>query len=84
MTETAAVMALDETRVNLANLPSKDVPLLNTAFAIVDEKTFSRQPNASHTVEAQADPRLATKGMGQRHYAAIIEKLSRQILELLK
>lgn len=83
VTETAAIMALDATRVDLSRLPPAGTPLRNTEWAIVDADTFGGQPTAGHTVRPKADPRRATLDMGHQHFAATIDRISKLIDEAL-
>jgi hypothetical protein len=77
-------MALDPTRVDLGKLPPMDVALRNIEYAIVDANTFEGKPTADHSVNSRADPRLASGELGERHFIATVERLSREILEILK
>jgi creatinine amidohydrolase/Fe(II)-dependent formamide hydrolase-like protein len=84
ITETAAVMALREDRIDLKRLPPVDQALNNTEFAIVDAPTFSGQPAPDRTVSARADPRRATPELGKKHFNETVERLSAMILKELK
>jgi creatinine amidohydrolase len=84
ITETAAVMALDPTRVDLHRLPPADQPLRNIEHAIVDAPTFSGQPALDRTVSVLADPRRATPELGLKHFADTVERLSTLILNEIK
>jgi creatinine amidohydrolase len=83
ITETAAVMALDQTRVDLDRLPPLDQPLRNIEHAIVDAPTFGGQPESERTVRALADPRRATVELGQKHFADTVDRISSLILNEL-
>jgi creatinine amidohydrolase len=84
ITETSAVMALMEDRVDLNRLPLVDQALKNIEYAIVDEPTFSGQPAPDRTVSARADPRRATPQLGKKHFDDTVERLSTMILKELK
>jgi creatinine amidohydrolase len=84
ITETAAVLALNQDRVDLTQLPPLEIPLQNTDYAIVDAPTFDGQPEPDRTVRAQADPRRATPELGQKHFAHTVERLSTLIVSELK
>jgi creatinine amidohydrolase len=79
ITETAAVMALDPGRVDLAALPAPGVPLRNIDWAIVDGETFEGHPTAGYTVHPADDPRRATPDLGRQHLAATIACLVPEI-----
>jgi creatinine amidohydrolase len=81
ITETAAVIALDPTRVELGSLPPADFKLRNTDFAIVDGETFMGQPTSDHTVRPKADPRHATIEIGQQFFSRAVARLKRLILQ---
>jgi len=81
ITETAAMLALDETRVDLAALPATDQPLRNAEWAIVDADTFEGQPTADHTVRPENDPRRATPELGRAHFAAAVARLAKIVDE---
>jgi creatinine amidohydrolase len=84
LTETAAVLALNQDRVDLTHLPALETPLRNTDYAIVDAPTFGGQPEPDRTVRALADPRRATPELGEKHFAHTVERLSTLILSELK
>ena len=84
ITETAAVMALREDRVDLKRLPPVDQALNNTEFAVVDAQTFRGKPALDRTVSAKADPRRATPELGKKHFNETVERLSAIILKELK
>jgi creatinine amidohydrolase/Fe(II)-dependent formamide hydrolase-like protein len=84
ITETSAVMALLEDRVDLNRLPPAGQALKNIVYAIVDAPTFTRQPALDRTVSAKADPRRATPQLGKKHFDDIVERLSTMILKELK
>lgn len=69
ITETSAIMALDESRVDLASLPGKEEPLHYVDYGIVEAPTFKGQPTPGQTVRPEYDPRIATPAEGQAHFA---------------
>jgi creatinine amidohydrolase len=79
ITETAAILALDASRVDTTSLPPAEQPLRNSAWAIVDAPTFSGQPTPDHTVRPEADPRRATPALGEQNFAAALAKLSEMV-----
>jgi creatinine amidohydrolase len=84
ITETSAVMALMEDRVDMKSLPPADQALKNIDYAIVDAPTFFGQPAADRTVSAKADPRHATPQLGKKHFDDTVEHLSTIIIKELK
>ncbi len=84
ITETSAILALNNERVNLDKLPPLGQPLRNIEFAIVDAPTFSGRPLADHTVHTQADPRLATPELGMQHFEKTVDRLAAVILKELR
>lgn len=84
ITETSAVMALMEDRVDMRSLPPADQALKNIEYAIVDAPTFSGQPAPDRTVSAKADPRRATAQLGKKHFDDTVAYLSTIIMKELK
>ena len=84
ITETAAILALDDDRVDLEQLPPSGEPLANTAYAIVDAKTFGGEPTPDHQVRPAADPRQATIEIGRNHFSATVDRIAQQIRAELK
>jgi creatinine amidohydrolase len=82
LTETAAVMALDESRVDLDQLPAGG-PLRNIDWAIVDGETFRGSPTPDHTVRPEHDPRLATSQLGRKHLEATVNRIAPLIRQAL-
>lgn len=80
ITETAAMLALQADRVDLDRLPPADRPLRNIDHAIVDAATFGGQPTPDRTVRASADPRRATRELGQHHFQVTVDRLAADIL----
>jgi creatinine amidohydrolase len=76
ITETSAILALNNERVDLAKLPPIDQPLQNIEHAIVDAPTFSGHPSPDRTVLAHADPRFATIELGQQHFEKTVDRLA--------
>jgi creatinine amidohydrolase len=83
ITETAAVMALDKSRVDLNRLPLLGESLRNIEHAIVDAPTFAGQPEPERVVRALADPRRATVELGQKHFADTVDRISALIMNEL-
>jgi creatinine amidohydrolase len=83
ITETSAIMALMDGRVDLKKLPPMDQALKNIEYAIVDAPTFSGQPAPDRTVSSKADPRRATPELGKKHFELTVEHLSAMILKEL-
>jgi len=73
--ETDLMLALCEASVDLSELPATG-PLLNTDFAIVDDRTFRGEPTPDFTVRPEEDPRQATAEAGQARLAAVVEELA--------
>jgi creatinine amidohydrolase len=73
--ETSIMLALMPERVKLENLPSMDIPIKNTEYAIIDYQTFLGQPTDDHSVRKSDDPRYAQASIGEE----TIEKASRRI-----
>ncbi len=84
ITETAAMLALDATRVHLAALPAGAEPLRNTEWAIVDADTFEGRPTADYSVRPENDPRRATAELGEQHFAATVARLGKRVQEALQ
>ena len=84
ITETSAILALNNERVDLNKLPSVGQPLRNIEHAIVDAPTFSGHPSPNHTVHPHADPRLATLELGQQHFEKTVDRLMAVISDELK
>ncbi len=80
ITETAALLALQADRVDLDRLPPADRPLGNLDYAIVDALTFSGQPTPDRTVRVSADPRQASRELGQHHFRVTVDRLAAIIL----
>lgn len=76
LTETAAIMALDPARVDLAGLPPAGESVSIPKFAIADAITFSGQPTPDHTVHPEADPRRATSELGRLNFSTAVTRLS--------
>jgi creatinine amidohydrolase len=76
ITETAALMALNPERVDLATLPPLTQPLRIPEWAIADAASFAGDFTPDHTVHTEADPRRATAELGQRNFAAAARALA--------
>ena len=83
ITETAALMALDRTRVDLECLPPLEQPLRNIEHAIVDAPTFGGQPEPERIVRVLADPRRATVDLGRKHFVDTVDRISSSIMNEL-
>lgn len=79
ITETAALLALDASRVDLGTLPPEGTPLRTADWGIGDGPTFRCVPTADHTVRPEFDPRIATAELGQRHLAARASAIARMV-----
>jgi len=81
LTETATMMALDRSRVDLGALPANG-PLYSAKWAIVDGKTFQGEPTHDHAVRVENDPRVATPGLGQKHLEMTVSRLASVIRQV--
>jgi len=77
ITETSAILALEPGRVDLAALPPIERPLRIPEWAIADAASFDGDFTPEHAVHASADPRLASRELGQRNTDAAVHALAR-------
>jgi creatinine amidohydrolase len=76
ITETSAILALDAGRVDLATLPSIEQALRISEWAIADAASFSGDFTPERAVNASADPRHASAGLGRRNFEAAVNALA--------
>jgi creatinine amidohydrolase len=79
LTETAALLALDAARVDLAALPAPAEPLRIPEWAVADAQSFAGHPTADYAVPPEADPRRATPEIGQRNFEAALLTLTEMV-----
>ncbi len=78
-TETSLVMKYFPSRVNLRSLPTKNLKLLNTKWAIVDAETFRGNPTPDFTVRKEEDPRYSSSQEGEEAFQLTINQLAEEI-----
>ena len=80
ITETAAMLALQADRVDLIGChPPIGLCATSTTPSSM-RATFGGQPTPDRTVRASADPRRATRELGQHHFQVTVDRLAADIL----
>ena len=74
--ETSLMMAMRPELVDVASLPSTDVPLRYRDYGIVDGKAFDGDPTPDFTVRREADPRDAAPDLGRKVLNAEVDRLA--------
>ena len=73
--ETSLMMAMRPELVDVASLPSTDVPLRYRDYGIVDGKAFDGNPTPDFTLRREADPRDAAPDLGRKVLNAEVDRL---------
>jgi creatinine amidohydrolase len=73
--ETSIMMTVLPAVVDLASLPSRDVPLRYQDYGIVDGKAFDGNPTSDFTLRQESDPRDATSELGRKVLHAEVDRL---------
>lgn len=81
--EHAVQLYLYEDDVDLSELPAKPEKLKNNEWGIDGAKVFALQPNADKTVEEQCDPRDATSSLGEEFFWGGVNKVVREVEEIM-
>ncbi|MFN2177568.1 MAG: creatininase family protein [Anaerolineales bacterium] len=73
--ETSVMLELAPETVDLSKLPSKDQPLKNIDFAVIDYFTFLGSPTPDRTVREDDDPRFADASEGEKCLNAACQQI---------
>ena len=82
--ETSIMMAVVPELVDVASLPSDDVPLRYRDYGIVEGKAFDGDPTSDFTLRRESDPRHAAPELGRKVLDAEVERLVGSVRGILR